>query len=150
MKGFYHSSLNSFLVIFDVQAVTMWDNNVFIAQNVVIFMDYARVGCFLFFPCNSYLIHTLLPLTGHFNRCILLIPGWTLCTALILHGIDSTRCCKLSSEMLDHIDIRTLRSFCSFDANLPFHHILKVLSWIENRWLWRPFKYSKPSFLETR
>ncbi len=27
-----------------------------------------------------------------------------------------------------------------YDANLLFHHILKVLYWIEIWWLWKPFE----------
>ncbi len=29
------------------------------------------------------------------------------------------------------------------DANLPFHHIPKVLYWIKTWWLWRPFEYTE-------
>ena len=29
------------------------------------------------------------------------------------------------------------------DANLPFHHFLKVLCWNEIYWLWRPLDYSR-------
>ncbi len=35
-------------------------------------------------------------------------------TALILRGIDSTRCCKHSSEILVHIDMIASRSCCRF------------------------------------
>lgn len=31
--------------------------------------------------------------------------------------------------------------------NLPFHHIPKVLYWIDLRWLWRPFESSEPNCL---
>ncbi len=44
-------------------------------------------------------------------------PGWTpfaFWTALILCGIDSTRCWKLSSEILVHIDLIASRSCCRF------------------------------------
>ncbi len=52
-----------------------------------------------------------------FIRYTLLVPGWTPFasrTALILHGIDSTRCWKHSSEMLVHIDMVASRSSCRF------------------------------------
>ncbi len=59
-------------------------------------------------------IHSL---TGHFVRYTLLVLGWTpfvFRTALILRGIDSTRCWKHSSEILVHIDMRASRSCCRF------------------------------------
>ncbi len=58
--------------------------------------------------------HTL---TGHFIRYTLLVPGWTpfaFRTALILHGIDSSRCWKHSSEILVHIVMTASRSCCRF------------------------------------
>ncbi len=88
-------------------------------------------------------------LTGHFIRYTLLVPGLThfaFRTALSLRGIDSTRFWKHSSEILVHINMIASRSCCRFvglhihDANLPFHHIPKVLYWIEIWWLWRPFE----------
>ncbi len=87
-------------------------------------------------------IHTL---TGHFIRYILLVPGWTpfvFRTTLILRGIDLTRCWKHSSEILVHIDMIASHSCCRFvhDENLSFHHITKVLYWIEIWWLWRTFE----------
>ncbi len=56
-------------------------------------------------------------LTGSFIRYTLLVPGWTpfaFRTALILRGIDSTRCWKHSSEILVHIDMIESRSCCRF------------------------------------
>ncbi len=56
-------------------------------------------------------------LTGHFIRYTLLVPGWTtfaFTTALILRGIDSTRCCKHSSEILVHIVMIASHSCCRF------------------------------------
>ncbi len=77
----------------------------------------------------------LYTLTGHFIRYTLLVPPFAFRTALILRGIDSTRCWKHSSEMLVHVDMIASHSCCRFcrlhihDANLPFHHIPKVLYW---------------------
>ncbi len=56
-------------------------------------------------------------LTGPFIRYTLLVPGWTpfaFRTALIIRGIDSTRCWKHSSEILVHIDRIASRSCCRF------------------------------------
>ncbi len=56
-------------------------------------------------------------LTGHFIRYTLLVPGWTpfaFKTALILRGIDSTRCWKHSSDILVHIDMIASHSCCRF------------------------------------
>ncbi len=56
-------------------------------------------------------------LTGHFIRYTLLDPvGPTFAfrSALILHGIDSTRCWKHSSDILVHIDMIVSRSCCRF------------------------------------
>ncbi len=56
-------------------------------------------------------------LTGHFIRYTFLVPGWpsfAFRTALILHGIDSTKFCKHSLEILVHIDMIASRSCCRF------------------------------------
>ena len=45
-----------------------------------------------------------------------------------------------------HDSITQLLQICwlhIYDANLPFHHIPKVLCWIEIWWLWRPLEYSE-------
>ncbi len=58
--------------------------------------------------------HTL---TGHFIRYTLLVPVWTpfaFRTALILRGIDSTKCWKRFSEILVHIDMIASHSCCRF------------------------------------
>ncbi len=86
--------------------------------------------------------------TGHFIMYILLVPGWTpfaFRTALILRGIDSTRCWKHSSGFCPywHDNITQLLQICRLhihDVNLPFHHITKMLYWIEIWWLWRSFE----------
>ncbi len=68
---------------------------------------------------NVWFIYTVYTLTGHFIRYTLLVVGWTpfsFRTALILRGIDSTRCWKQSSEILVHIDMIASRSCCRFVA----------------------------------
>ncbi len=65
------------------------------------------------FSLNLVYIFTL---TGHFIRYTLLGvgPPFEFSTALILCGIDSTRCWKHSSEILVHIDMIASRSCCRF------------------------------------
>jgi len=66
------------------------------------------------FPLHLVYIFTL---TGHFIRYTLLVwvgPPFDFRTALILCGIDSTRCWKHSSEILVHIDMIASRSCCRF------------------------------------
>ncbi len=46
-----------------------------------------KINSYRFLQMNS--AYTL---TGHFIKYTWLVPGWTFRTALILHGIDSTRC----------------------------------------------------------
>ncbi len=61
--------------------------------------------------------HLTYKLTGHFIRHTLLVPGWTpfaFRTALILRGIDSTRCWKHSSDILVHINMIASCSCCRF------------------------------------
>ncbi len=68
----------------------------------------------LFIYIYIYCTYTL---TGHFIRCTLLVPCWTpfaFRTALILCGIDSTRCWKHSSDILVHIVMIASHSFCRF------------------------------------
>ncbi len=61
----------------------------------------------------TFLVKWRCTLTGHFIRYTFLVLGWTpfaFRTALILRGIDSTRCWKHSSEILVHIDMIALAS----------------------------------------
>ncbi len=87
-------------------------------------------------------------LTGHFIRYTLLVPDWTpfcLQNCLTLwHRIN-----KVLETYLRyfgpywHDSITQLLHICPLhihDANLLFHHITKVLYWIEIWWLWRPFE----------
>ncbi len=81
---------------------------------------------------------TLYPL-GH--DCPTLLGTWVghpfpFRTALILRGIDLTRCWKHSSEIFCpywHDRIKQLLQICRL-------HIPKMLYWIEIWWLWRPFE----------
>ncbi len=62
-------------------------------------------------------IYILYTLTGHFIRYTLLVPvgpPFAIKTALILRGIDSTRCWKHSSEILVYIDMIASHSCCRF------------------------------------
>lgn len=63
-------------------------------------------------------------------------------TALILHGIDWARCWKQSSGILVHPDKIVSDCLHIYDVNLPFHHITKVLCWIEIRRPQRLFEYN--------
>ncbi len=92
--------------------------------------------------------HNALPLshTGtHFIRYTLLVPGWTpFCLNSLWHRFNKV----LETFLRDfgpywHDSITQLLQICRLhihDANLPFHHIPKVLYWIEIWWLWRPFE----------
>ncbi len=85
-------------------------------------------------------------LTGHFIRYTLLVPGWT---AFCLQNFNSSwhRFTKVLETFLRDFDpywhdsITQLLQICRLhihDANLPFHHIPKVLYWIEIWWLKKP------------
>ncbi len=93
-----------------------------------------------------YCIYTL---TGYFIRYPLLVPGWTPfcfqnCLNSSWHRFDKV----LETFLRDfgpywHDSITQLLQICRLhihDANLPFHHIPKVLYWIDFWWLWRPFE----------
>ncbi len=86
-------------------------------------------------------IHSLATLLGY----SLLVPGWTpfvFRTALILRGIDSQGVGNIPQRFwsICHDSITQLLQICRLhihDENLSFHHIPKVLYWIEIWWLWR-------------
>ncbi len=90
--------------------------------------------------------HTL---TDHFNRYTLLVPDWThFCLQNCLNSLWHRLNKVLETFLRDfgpywHDSITQLLQICRLhihDANLPFHHIPKVLYWIEIWWLWRPFE----------
>ncbi len=85
-------------------------------------------------------------LTGHFIRYTLLVPGWTpFCLQNCLNSSWHRFNKMLETFLRDfgpywHDSIMQLLYICWLhihDANLPFHHIPKVLYWIEIWWLWR-------------
>ncbi len=87
---------------------------------------------------------------GHFIRYILLVPGWTaFCLQNFLNSSWHRFNKVLETFLRDfclysHDRITQLLQICRLhiqDVNLPFHHIPKVLYWIEILWLWRPFEY---------
>ncbi len=97
---------------------------------------------------NKY-THTL---TGHFIRYTLLVPGWTPFCLQNCLNYSWHRFNKVLETLLRdfgpywHDSITQLLQICRLhihDANLPFHHIPKVLYWIEIWWLWRPFEESE-------
>ncbi len=88
-------------------------------------------------------------LTGHFIRFTLLVPGWTpFCLQNCLHSSWHRFNKVLETFLRDfgpywHNSVMQLLQICRLhihDANLPFHHIPKVLCWIEIWWLWRRFE----------
>ncbi len=83
-------------------------------KNIVYVCMYIYVYVCVYVCICVYYTHTL---TGHFIRYTLLVPGWTpfaFRTALILRGIDSTRCWKHSSEIFVHIDMIASCRCCRF------------------------------------
>ncbi len=87
---------------------------------------------------------TVYTLTGHFIRYTLLVPGWT--PFCLQNGLNSSwhRFNKLLETFLRyfgpywHDSITQLLQVCRLhihDVNLPFHHIPKLLYWIEIWWL---------------
>ncbi len=78
-------------------------------------------------------------LTCYFIRYTLLVSGWTVFafrTALILRGIDSTRCCKHSSEILSILiwlhhavaaDLSAVHPWC--ESLVPPHPKRALLDW---------------------
>ncbi len=90
---------------------------------------------------------SLYTLTGHFIRNILLVPVWTpFCLQNCLNSLWHRFNKVLETFLRDfdpywHDSITQLLQICRLhihDANFPFHHIAKVLYWIEIWWLWRP------------
>ncbi len=88
-------------------------------------------------------------LTGHFIRYTLLVPGWA--SFCLQNWLNSSwhRFNKVLETFLRdlapycHDSITQLLQICRLhihDENLPFHHIPKVLYWIEIWWMWRPFE----------
>ncbi len=84
-------------------------------------------------------------LTGHFIRYTLLVPGWTpFCLQNCLNSSWHRFNKVLKTFLRDfgpywHDSITQLQQICWLhihDAKLPFHHIPKVLYWIEIWWLW--------------
>ncbi len=91
-------------------------------------------------------IHTL---TGHFIRYTLLVPGWTpFCLQNFLNS-SWHRFNKVLETFLRgfgpywHDSITQICRLYIQDVNLSFHHIPKLLYWIEIWWLWRPFEESE-------
>ncbi len=91
-------------------------------------------------------VHTL---TGHFIMYTLLVPGWTpFCLQNCLNSSWHRFNKVLETFLRDfgpywHDSITQLLQICRLhihDVNLSFHHIPKVLYWIEIWWLWRPFE----------
>ncbi len=88
-------------------------------------------------------------LTGHFIRYTFLVMGWSPfclqnCLNYSWHRLNTVLKTFLRNVgPYWHDSITQLLQICRLhihDANLPFHHIPKVLCWIEIWWLWRPFE----------
>lgn len=87
----------------------------------------------------------------HFIRYTLLVPGRTpFCLQNCLnpswHGNKVLETFLREFGPYWYDSITQLLQICrlhTHDANLLFHHIPKVLYWIEIWWLWRPFEYSE-------
>ncbi len=99
--------------------------------------------------CMYVCIQCLYTLIGHFIRYTLLVPGWTpFCLQNCLNSSWHRFNKVLETFLWDlcpywHNNITQLLQICRLhihDVNLPFHHILKVLYWIEIWWQWRPFE----------
>ncbi len=99
-----------------------------------------------FYACLILHAYTL---TDHFIRYTLLVPGWTPLCLQNCFNYSWHRFNKVLETFLRDFgpywydSITRLLQICRLhihDANLPFHHIPKVLYWIEIWWLWRPFE----------
>ncbi len=98
---------------------------------------------------DIYIYIYIYTLTGHFIRYTLLVPGWTpFCLQNCLNSSWHRFNKVLETLLWDfgpywHDRITQLLQICRLhihDVNLSFHHIPKVLYWIEIWWLWRPFE----------
>ncbi len=92
------------------------------------------------FICYMYICIYIYTLTGHFIRYTLLVPGWTpFCIQNCLHSLWHRFNKVLETFLRDfgpywHDSITQFLQICRLhihDANLPFHHIPKMLYWIE-------------------
>ncbi len=92
------------------------------------------------FICYMYICIYIYTLTGHFIRYTLLVPGWTpFCIQNCLHSSWHRFNKVLETFLRDfgpywHDSITQFLQICQLhihDANLPFHHIPKMLYWIE-------------------
>ncbi len=89
----------------------------FIKNNMIVISTVEHKTIYIYIYIYTYTHTHTHTLTGHFIRYTLLVPGWTpfaFRTALIIHGIDSTRCWKHSSEILVHINMIASHSCCRF------------------------------------
>ncbi len=99
--------------------------------------------------CVCVCVYTIYTLTGHFIRYTLLVLGWPpFCLQDCLNSLWH-RFNKVLKTFLRDVSpywpdsITQLLQICRLhihDVNLPFHHIPKVLYWIEIWWLWRVFE----------
>ncbi len=76
---------------------------------VLCMCEYIYIYIYLYIHTHT---HTLATLLG--TPCYRVGPLFAFRTALILRGIDSTRCWKHSSELLVHIDMIVSHSCCRF------------------------------------
>ncbi len=99
-----------------------------------------------------YIYIYIYTLTGHFIRYTLRVPGWTPFCLQNYLNYSWHRFNKVLETLLKnfgpywHDSITQLLQNCRLHihyANLPFHHIPKVLYCIEIWWLWRPFEWSE-------
>ncbi len=79
------------------------------------------------------------------SRCMRKHPTSQLSQANMALGYTKTNNLKIHTTSTEPVKLRRkpleeVESMHIHDANLPFHHIPKVLYWIEIWWLWRPFE----------
>lgn len=63
--------------------------------------------------------------------------------AWYLRSIALTRCWKILRDFAPYLQLLQIYQHHIHDENHLFYQIPKVRYWIETRWLWRPFEYSK-------